>query len=399
MSLSSPASVSIIRCPTYEGKMLASGLRKAVDLLGGLEQFVRPQQKVLVKVNHLSPSSAAERGIVTHPAFVEQVLIILKESGVSRIRVGDDLGLSSADGFSVSGLRQVCERLGVELLNFQQTGFGKVSIPQGKLLKETHLAKALMEADVVVNLPKFKTHSLTIFTGSVKNIYGFLPHGLRVSYHARFREEMQFHTLLADLFSVVRPSLNIMDAVVGMEGDGPANGDTRTIGLILASADAVALDRVALAVAGIDPEQVLYLGDAGERGLGVFQIDSIQILGERLSDVQIKDFKASRVSLGIIRKWMPGFLFQAICRQLEARPKVIAAACRGCRMCEEVCPTGAIRVSSGLARISGKQCIACMCCHEACRFAAIRPYRKLSGRLLSWGIQRVRHQMRRILNR
>lgn len=389
--------VSLIRCPAYEEEKLSAAIREAIVLLGGTGQFIKPRQNVLVKVNHLSPPSPAERGIVTHPAFVEQVLLILKESG-ARIRVGDDLGPASAagDGFSISGLRQVCERLGVELVNFCQEGFRQVAIPQGRVLKETHLARAVMEADVVVNLPKFKTHSLAVFTGGVKNIYGCLPHGLRVGYHARFREEAQFNGLLADLFSVVRPGLTIMDAVVGMEGDGPANGDSRKIGLVLASSDAVALDRVALAVAGIDPDQVVYLNDAGQRGLGVYQLDSIRILGERLSDVHIPDFKTSRVSLGIIRKRVPDFLFHAICRQLGSRPRVIPAACQGCGACEKVCPAGAITVASGLARISSQQCIACMCCHEACRFGAIHLHRKLSGRLIYAGLHRMRQLRRRM---
>jgi len=433
-SSAATAKVSLIRCPAYEEDQLYSSIQKALALLGGIQQFITPQARVLVKVNHLSPPSPPERGIVTHPAFVEQVLIILKEIGAkATVRVGDDINVpstkgrgeaadlsacdrpacdrpacdgpasdgpasngSACDGFAVSGLRQVCRKLGVELLSFREEGFKHVSIPQGRVLQETHMARAVLEADLVINLPKFKTHSLAVFTGAVKNIYGCLPQGLRVRYHAQFQGEERFNALLADLFSVVRPQLNIMDAVVGMEGNGPANGDTRNIGLILASADAVALDRVALAVAGIDPEQVYHLKDAGRRGLGVYQLSHIQVLGERLEDVRVPDFKTSHPSLGTIKRWMPDFLFGAICRQFEAWPRVVPAECRGCGACEAVCPAGAITIdsSSGLARIDSQRCIACMCCHEACRFVAIVPQRKLSARLLAGALRRL-HQVRR----
>jgi uncharacterized protein (DUF362 family)/Pyruvate/2-oxoacid:ferredoxin oxidoreductase delta subunit len=392
------AKVSLIRCPSYEEKQLHDAIQRALALLGGIQQFITPQSRVLVKVNQLPPPSPPERGIVTHPAFVEQVLVILRESGIKvTVRVGDDIDvistregertdLSACDGFAVSGLRQVCRKLGVELLSFREEGFKHVSIPQGRVLKETHMARAVLEADVVINLPKFKTHSLAVFTGAVKNIYGCIPQGLRIRYHAQFQGEERFNALLTDLFSVVRPQLNIMDAVVGMEGEGPANGDTRNIGLILASPDAVALDRVALAVAGIDPDQVYHLKDAARRGLGVYQLPNIRILGEQLENVQIPNFKTSRTSLSVIKKWVPDFLFEAVCRQFGARPRVIAAKCRSCGACEAACPAGAIKLdpsSGGVARIDSQRCIACMCCHEACRFGAIVPQRKLSARVLS----------------
>ena len=242
-SLDSSSKVSLVRCPSYEEAPLFSSLQKALDLLGGIQQFVRRGQRVLVKVNHLPPPSVAERGIVTHPAFVEQVVAVLLETGAD-VRVGDDINPAQGDGFAISGLRQVCQKLGVELVNLREEGFQLVSIPGAEVLPTTYLARAVLEADVIVNLPKFKTHSLTVFTGAIKNIYGCLPEGLRVRYHREFQGP-KFHSVLVDLFSAVRPQLHIMDAIVGMEGDGPANGDIRKIGLVLAGPDGVALDRVA----------------------------------------------------------------------------------------------------------------------------------------------------------
>ena len=370
--------VSIVRCSSYEEAPLLSSLQKALDLLGGIQQFVRRGQKVLVKVNHLPPPSPAERGIVTHPAFIEQVLVILLETG-AHVRVGDDITPAHGDGFSVSGLRQVCQKLGVKLVNLREEGFQSVSLPGAKVLPKTYLAKAVLEADVIVNLPKFKTHSLTVFTGAIKNIYGCLPQGLRVRYHWEFQGQ-RFHSLLVDLFSALRPQLHIMDAIVGMEGDGPANGDVRNIGLILAGADGVALDRVALAIADIDPNQVYYLQEAASRGLG--SIGRIRVLGEHIDAVRISNFQSDTVSYQIVKKWVPDFVFRAIVRQFESHPEVIVENCKGCHACEKACPVKAIRVCQGVAKINRHRCIACMCCHEVCRFQAIGAQKSMIGRLI-----------------
>ncbi|MGA1874302.1 MAG: DUF362 domain-containing protein [bacterium] len=382
------AKVSLVRCAAYERESLHPSLLGAVDLLGGIRQFVRPQQKVFVKVNHLPPPSPAERGIVTHPFFVEQVLAMLLEAG-AQVRVGDDIHGGQEDGFAISGLRQVCRRMGVDLVNLRQEGFRPVFIPQGEVLSQTYMARAVMEAEVIVNLPKFKTHSLTVFTGAIKNIYGCLPEGLRIRYHREFQGE-KFHALLVDLFSVIRPQLHIMDAIVGMEGDGPAHGQTRSIGLVMASSDAVALDRVALAVAGIDPDDVLYVKKASARG---FAHGRIHVLGEKIDTVRIPDFRTNAVPLHFIRKWVPEALFRTICRQLESRPQVISAKCHGCRVCEKVCPKGAIKVYHGVAGISRLECIACMCCHEACRFEAIRSRKGPVGRVLMAGLLQLRRYL------
>jgi len=385
-SSNSAIQVSLVRCTSYEEAALLSSLQKALDLLGGIQQFVRRGQRVFVKVNHLPPPSVAERGIVTHPAFVEQVLAILLETG-AQVRVGDDINPAQGDGFAVSGLRQVCQKLGVKLVNLREQGFQLVSIPGAEVLPTTYLARAVLEADVIVNLPKFKTHSLTVFTGAIKNIYGCLPQGLRVRYHREFQGQ-KFHSVLVDLFSAVRPQLHIMDAIVGMEGDGPGNGDLRNIGLVLAGPDGVALDRVALAVAGIGPDQVYYLKEAASRRLG--SLDNVRVLGEHIDEVRIPDFKSGAVSYQIVRRWVPDFVFRAIVRQFESHPEVIVENCEGCRACEKACPVKAIRVWQGVAKINRQRCIACMCCHEACRFQAIRSRKSMIGKLIIAGVQYLR---------
>ncbi len=391
--------VGLLPCPAYEKEHLYQTLKKIIELLGGIDKFIKPEQKVFVKVNHLPPPSPAERAIVTHPVFIEQVVTILLEAG-AKVRVGDDINLSQGDGFAVSGLRQVCQRLGVKLVNLREEGFRKVRISNGKVLTQTYLAKAIYEAEVIVNLPNFKTHSLTCFTGAVKNMYGCLPEGLRSRYHREFLGE-RFHSLLVDLYSALKPQLHIMDAVVGMEGEGPANGRPRNIGLIMASADGVALDRVALSLAGIDINEALYLKEAEERGVGKYIPDDqdrtnpkrfpagIQVVGEKLSSVKIPDFVPSS-SFHYINKWVPDFLFQLISGLFNSRPRVNPSKCCLCLACQRVCPTGSILVGEKSVSIKKRTCISCMCCHEACRYNAIQVKRGIITRSLIAILKKIR---------
>ncbi|MFN3346268.1 MAG: DUF362 domain-containing protein, partial [Candidatus Bipolaricaulaceae bacterium] len=223
------AKVAIVRAKNYELAELRWALEKAFSSLGGLEESVPRGAQVFVKVNLLPPPSPPERGIITHPVFTEAVLSLLKEI-TPHIVVGDDV--HEAKSFEVGGYRQMCQRLGVELLNLRERGFAEVSL-DGGLLKRVYIAQAVREADVVVNLPKLKTHALTTFTGAIKNVYGVIPTGLRTALHGEHPHPAEFAQVLVDIFSLVRPRLTVMDGIVAMEGAGPANGTPRPLGLIL----------------------------------------------------------------------------------------------------------------------------------------------------------------------
>jgi len=157
------AKVSIVRAHDYDYAEIYASVEKGIELLGGLTQIVSPGSKVFVKINHLSPPSPAEKGIVTHPVFVEVVLDLLKRV-VADITVGDDIQSGSEDGFQVSGFRQMCERAGVRLTNLREAGFVE-TVCNGHFLEKVYLSKIALDADVIINLPKLKTHSLCILTG------------------------------------------------------------------------------------------------------------------------------------------------------------------------------------------------------------------------------------------
>ena len=227
-----------------------------------------------------------------------------------------------------------------------------------------------------------KTHSFMGFTGAVKNLYGIIPHGLRCSYHREFAKSEIFGRMLVDIFSCAPPHLNIMDAIQAMEGEGPSAGSTKNVGLILASADAVALDAIVTKVIGLDPEQIETTKNAAERGLGTAQIEEIEILGERMQDIAVKDFKQSVVAVGLIKKKIPAFLHAFVQGQLILIPAVLNTKCTACQECVAICPKGAVQIMKDTAQIDKAKCISCMCCHEVCRFHAIKLGQKPLGRLI-----------------
>lgn len=374
------ARVSIVKSDDYNSEEIRKGLIKSFSCHGGLENLIRPKSHVFVKINHLSPPSPPEKAIVTHPAFTREVLLLLKQLDVA-ITVGDDIQSKEEDGFLLSGYRQICNEVGVRLLNLKEAGFKEVSC-RGKLLKKVFISPLVLEADFILNLPKLKTHSFTVFTGAVKNMFGVIPHGFRHRYHREFIKNDVFSQMLVDIFSCVPPHLTVMDGIVAMEGEGPSTGNPKNVGVIIASEDAVAVDAVASKITGFNPMNIYSTQDAHERGLGIGRIEDIEIVGENIQDVEVRDFKHSAVAIGLFRRKLPSFLYAYIQNELTLIPEVIAKKCTACLECVDICPRGAAKSEEDFVRIDKSLCIHCMCCHEVCRFQAIKLKQKSIGKLI-----------------
>jgi uncharacterized protein (DUF362 family)/Pyruvate/2-oxoacid:ferredoxin oxidoreductase delta subunit len=374
--------VSIQKVKEYSPLNIRRGLIQCFSLQGGLETIIKPGSKVFVKINHLSPPSSPEEAIITHPLFTKEVVRLLLDAGC-HVTVGDDIHSKNQDGFLISGYRNVCNDLGVRLLNLKELGFREVEC-KGEVLKKAFISSVVLDADYIINLPKLKNHSFMAYTGAIKNMYGIIPHGLRCSHHRQFFLPETFSQMLVDIFSCAQPHLNIMDAIVAMEGEGPSAGKPRHLGLILASSDAVALDAVALRIIGMDPMQIPIIAHASKRGCGTSDTEKIEILGERIQDIEIKDFKPSAIAAGLIKKRIPALIHAFIQDQLILIPEVLQKNCTACRECSDACPTGAAQIQDeeGKAKIDENRCIRCMCCHEVCRFHAIELKEKAFGRLL-----------------
>ena len=365
--------VSIVRAKKYDANEIRNAVRRSIELIGRLEGIVKPGDKVFVKINHLPPASPPEKGIVTHPIFVEGVLELLKEAGAD-ITVGDDIESGPGDRFSISGFRQMCQRAGVRLVNLREGGFATTE-GKGRLLDQMYISRIALEADVIINLPKLKTHSLTIFTGGIKNMYGTIPASLRHRYHGDFINVDDFNLMLTDVYAAARPQLTIMDGIVSMEGEGPANGNLRQTNVILTSRDAVALDAVATSIIGLNPENIDTIRYCNERGLGVGHLKDIEILGESIHSVVVPDFQppaaSTRILMTRMSKPLPSRIMRFIMLQTVTQPKVVASRCTACAECVKICPTGAATMANKTANIDKSRCIQCMCCQEVCRDNAI----------------------------
>ena len=385
------AKVSIVRAHDYDYAELYAAVGKGIELIGGLAKIVPPGSKVFVKINHLSPPSPAEKGIITHPVFVEVILDLLKEVGAD-ITVGDDIASGAGDGFQVSGFRQMCQRAGVRLTNLREAGFVE-TVCNGHFLEKVYLSTISLDADVIINLPKLKTHSLCVFTGGVKNMYGNIPIGLRRKFHAEYMRSEDFSQVLTDIFSAIRPQLTIMDGIIAMEGEGPAAGSLRRLGVILTSQDTVAVDAVATKIIGLNPMDIHTTRYSDERGLGVGNLQNIEVIGERIDDVMVPDFKPPASVVNTLARRVPRVLPRFILDQLSIKPSVIEHRCSGCSECEKICPVGAISVSGETAKIDYGICIQCMCCHEVCRFNAIVPKQSIVGSTIQFLVNILRKLM------
>ncbi len=363
-----PARVAIVRAESYQLPRVRAAVDEAIRLIGGLETVVRPGTSVFVKINHLPPPSPPERGIVTHPVFAEAVVELLKEAGAD-VTVGDDIE-SDSDGFSITGFRQMCRRAGVRLVNLREQGFVEVEL-RGEALATVYAARAAVEADVIVNLPKLKTHTLTVFTGAVKNMYGTLPVGLRRRYHGEFRRSEDFSRMLTDVFAANVPQLTIMDAISAMQGEGPAGGTMKAIGVVLASRDGVAVDAVAGRIIGLDPAEVDTTRHCHRRGLGIGRLEEIEVIGESLASVAAGDFRLPASTARAVIRRVPGPLARWAVDLASIRPRVVAEKCTACAECVAACPVDAIVLDGGVAKIDDDTCLECLCCAEVCRDDAI----------------------------
>lgn len=280
--------------------------------------------------------------------------------------------------FEASGIAKAAEESGAELVNFDITGVKAVEVDGP--IKTLYIAKPVLEADIVINLPKLKTHSAAVYTGAVKNMFGCIPGARKAEYHRKLPKLKDFSGLLVDIYKVARPSLAIMDAIVGMEGNGPSAGNPREIGLILASGDGVALDAVASSIIGLKPLRIHTTSIAHQRGIGNGDIDLIEIAGEKLNDVKIKGFN---VPTNALLETMPGFLIKGVLSLMKAVPEINQTACAGCRFCVESCPVGAMKMSGKSPVIDYNKCISCLCCQELCPRKAVelKPANRL-GRLI-----------------
>ncbi len=356
--------VSIVKCSDYVPERVTEAVALAVKLIGGVGDA--SGRSVLVKPNLLSARDP-EAAVTTHPVVTEAVVRLWADAG-AKVHLGDSPPLAGEkpSGYErllrITGMQGVADRTGAEIVRFED-GTVNIEYPDGKYYHRFDIAQAVAEADIIVNVPKLKSHGLTTMTAAVKNMFGCVPGKKKAIFHLQAGEDcVTFSQMLIDLLGCVPPAVSVMDAITIMQGDGPVDGETRRLGLVMASSDPIALDGVAALVLGIDPMTIETCR------IGGFDLGQVEVVGERVEDVAIDDFMLPKSTNFWLR--VPAPLRKLLKNQLIPYPN-ITKKCRNCGACVEGCPVGTISASGKRPQIELQGCIRCYCCREVCEFSAI----------------------------
>ena len=325
------------------------GLSSWIGGLRGKRVFIKPNMLGLFE---------PERHVTTHPSLVRALVRLFRAAG-AEVAVGDNCG---------AGSYGMTERVGKKTGMIEAAEGAFVNVAQDtvvrdlkfKYLSSIVVSRAMMDADVLVSVPKLKTHALTILTGAVKNSFGFVSGAGKGCAHAAAPTGQRFGRLLAEIFSLRPPDLTIMDAVVCMEGNGPSSGRLKSVGRVLASTNAVALDAVACRMMGVAPYDVRHLRRASKIGLGPIAAEQIEVLGTA-PEARFKLPSTVGGLAPVLRVVNQGFFGRLSREKLSLNEK----KCQRCKLCVEGCPTGAMTFDQ-LPAITDDKCIRCMCCFELC---------------------------------
>jgi len=362
--------ISLASCKNYDPEELRTALLKVFSDLGGIEKYVTVGTKIVLKPNLVmgkSPSACA----TTNPEFIRQLAIILKEYG-ARLFIAESPGGPYTPArlnavYDACGIAGVADETGI-ILNCK-TETVKKENPSGKLLKAVELIKPLAEADFIINLPKPKSHGQMTYTGAVKNMFGAVAGVYKADYHMRMCEYDDFADAIIDIFLCVKPKLNIMDAVMGMDGNGPTNGKPKHIGLICAGEDAFAMDLTMLGILGLDPRKVPVMKQGMFRNLCVGNISEIEIKGDRPEQFFVDDFHFPAAVA--INHFYTSALLKPFARFFKPYPRFLHDNCVSCGECAHSCPVEIIIMKDNKPYADLSKCVRCFCCQELCPVDAV----------------------------
>lgn len=379
--------VVLLKCEEYNVDIIEEKIRHGFELLGGdryLKSLIPQGSKVLLKPNLLSmeiPGSIT----VTNNVFFEAVIRVIKDYS-QNISFGDSPGFG--DEFKAAkscGLMDVAEKYGVKFEDFKDSV--EVKLTDSILCRSWKVARAPYEADVVITLPKLKTHAMAYYTGAIKNQFGCVPGTLKASWHTRMPDANNFSKMLLDLNTVVNTNFAILDGIVAMEGNGPKNGKPHKLDTIIMGSSLSAVDSTSVRIIGYkDPLDIPALKEAYDAKWGTVLPQDIQILGEKIEDMVCKNFELCRKA-GNFYFVSPGAT-RFLRNMITPNPILIKDKCIGCSRCYEVCPEKPKVIS--MVQKNGKtipkwnmeNCIRCFCCQELCPKGAIETKYSTLGKIL-----------------
>jgi uncharacterized protein (DUF362 family) len=357
--------VVIQKCESYNEteKALDQGLKK----LGGIEAFIKKGEKVLIKPNLLGPRKP-EDCVTTHPEVVRAVIKQVRKV-THQITIGESPGfVGGLQGWEKliekTGMKKIAEEENVKLIRLETPK--EIEHKEGMIAKKFIMAQEVFEYDKIISVSKLKTHSLTVYTGAVKNMFGIIPGRIKSGMHVKFQDAANFSKMLLDLYNTKKADLNIIDGIEGMEGQGPSAGDVKHFGVIGISQDALSLDYVI--TKGLDIE-VPMIRIAQEKGM----IREVETEGEIIGTI-----KKPKASIIESVAWP---IAGNVRRKISSKPALIQEKCTKCASCYNICPVKAIKMNP-YPDFDYDICIRCYCCHEICPERAIYLKKSIAQKIL-----------------
>jgi uncharacterized protein (DUF362 family)/Pyruvate/2-oxoacid:ferredoxin oxidoreductase delta subunit len=354
---------------TYNYQTLRPQLFEILDAIGG--RSIEAGARVVIKPNLLAPASP-QQAMLTHPLVVKGVVEYVLDRG-GRVQISDSPAMGTfAKVLKESGIPVALDGLKVTYKEFKES----VLVDVGEPFKKIEIARDALEADVLINLPKLKTHGQMLLTLGIKNLFGCIVGFGKPQWHLRTGvDRKMFAMLLVLIYQTVKPKLTILDGILAMEGEGPGKGGRpKEVGILLGSADAAAVDTVVCRFLGLDENALLTNFTARRLGL----LDGpLEVSGDR---VQIRDFKLPEI---VPLVFGPRFSHGFLRKHLIQRPLVDESLCKSCGDCMRYCPAEAISSRHKKISFDFDKCIRCYCCMEVCPHGAIKTHQPLLGEIVT----------------
>ena len=372
--------VSLVKCNNYNQEQVDMAVKKSIELLGGIDKFVKKGQTVALKVNLVTRANP-EKCVTTHPAVVEAVVKLVEAVGANCVIIdspGGPYNSAYLSGiYKASMMTDVANNTNAKLND--DYNISEHEFPQGKVGKHITVLSTLDKVDVIFNLCKLKSHGFTGFTNAVKNMFGAIPGLEKVEMHGKFTTLDVFSHFLYDILDLFNDKikLHISDAVIGMEGAGPSHGTPKQIGAIIAGQNPATVDVVGCKIMDINPMEMPTIQVGVERGY-LQQDLSFEILGDKVEDFVVKGYKVPKPNnFKPFTNIVPQFLQPTVHKLMTQRPVIPKRNCKGCSKCFNHCPMKAIEMKDKkdgkkFAKIDYRKCIRCYCCQELCPFGVVK---------------------------